>query len=137
MRLMRFSPQGNLLAIMGSGPIELWDPVALNLVAVTVDGEQEQAIDMAFAPDGRTLAAVSRAGEAMLWTVHDSAVRTQLSGFDNWPASLAFSDDGVLAGVSAERRDLVLAQRPLPGNRAAEGRGEHLGQAFGHRAAAS
>ena len=32
-RMMRFSPQGNLLAIMGSGPIELWDPVALNLVA--------------------------------------------------------------------------------------------------------
>ena len=28
-RLMRFSPQGNLLAIMGSGPIELWDPIAL------------------------------------------------------------------------------------------------------------
>ncbi len=100
-RLMRFSPQGNLLAIMGSGPIELWDPVALNLVAVTVMAEQEPAIDIAFAPDGRTLAAVSRAGEAMLWTVHDSAVRTQLSGFDNWPASLAFSDDGVLAGVSS------------------------------------
>ncbi len=98
-RLMRFSPKGNLLAIMGSGPIELWDPVALNLVAVMV--MSEQATDFAFAPDGRTLAAVGRAGEAILWTVHDSAARTQLSGFDSWPASLAFSDDGLLAGVGS------------------------------------
>ena len=96
-RLMRFSPQGNLLAIMGSGPIELWDPVALNRVAVMV--MSDQATDVAFGPDGTTLAAVGRAGEAMLWTVQDSAARTQLSGFDASPVSLAFSEDGVLAGV--------------------------------------
>ena len=96
---MRFSPQGNLLAIMGSGPIELWDPVALNLVAVMV--MSDQATDVAFASDGKTLAAVGRAGDATLWTVHDSAARTQLSGFENWPAALAFSEDGVLAGVSS------------------------------------
>ena len=96
-RLMRFSPQGNLLAIMGSGPIELWDPVALNLVAAL--GMSDQATDMAFAPNGMTLAAIGRGGEAILWTVHDSAVRTQLSGFDNPPASVAFGSDGVLAGV--------------------------------------
>jgi WD40 repeat protein len=97
-RLMRFSPQGNLLAIMGSGPIELWDPAAHILVAVL--GTSDQATDLAFTPDGKTLAALSRTGDSMLWTVRDSAARTQLSGFDTSPASLAFSDGGVLAVVS-------------------------------------
>jgi WD40 repeat protein len=99
-RMMRFSPRGNLLAIAGSGPIELWDPVALNLVAVL--GMSDQAIDLAFAPDGRTLAAVSRAGAATLWAIHDSAARTQLRGFDSRPMTLAFSDDGLLAGAGWE-----------------------------------
>ena len=96
-RMMRFSPQGNLLAIVGSGPIELWDPVALNPVAVLA--MSDQATDVAFAPDGRTLAAVSRAGASTLWTIHDSAARTQLSGFENPPMTLAFSGEGLLAGV--------------------------------------
>ena len=95
--MMRFSPQGNLLAIVGSGPIELWDPVALNLVAVL--GMSDQATDVAFSPDGRTLAAVSQAGTSTLWTIHDSAARTQLSGFESSPMTLAFSDEGLLAGV--------------------------------------
>ncbi len=96
-RLMRFSPQGTLLAIVGSGPIELWDPVAHSLVAVL--GMSDQATDLAFAADGTTLAAVGRAGESVVWTVHDSTARTQLSGFDTAPAALAFSTDGVLAGT--------------------------------------
>ena len=58
-RLMRFSPQGTLLAIAGAGPIELWDPLAHNLVAVL--RMNDQATDLAFAPDGQTLAAVGRA----------------------------------------------------------------------------
>ena len=98
-RLMRFNPQGNLLAIMGSGPIELWDPVSLNLVAAL--RTSDQAADMAFAPDGMTLSAVGRSGDAMVWTVHDSAARTQLSGFDTPPATLAFGKDGVLAAAGS------------------------------------
>jgi len=58
----------------------------------------DQATDLAFAPDGRTLAAGGRTEGTFVWTVHDSAARTQLSGFDSPPSSLAFSEDGVLAG---------------------------------------
>jgi len=94
--LMRFSPRGTLLAIAGIGPIELWDPVAHSLVAVL--SKSEQANELAFAPDGRTLAEVGHGGVASVWTVNDSAARTQLTGFDARPSSLAFSDDGVLAG---------------------------------------
>jgi WD40 repeat protein len=95
-RLMRFSPQGTLLAIAGIGPIELWDPVAHSLVGVL--RISDQAADLAFAQDGRVLAAVGRAGGTSVWTVHDSAARVQLSGFNSRPSSLAFSEDGVLAG---------------------------------------
>ena len=93
---MRFSPRGTLLAIAGLGPIELWDPVAQSQVAVLP--MSEQANELAFAPDGRTLAEVGRAGVVSVWTINDSAMRTQLTGFDSRPSSLAFSDDGSLAG---------------------------------------
>jgi serine/threonine protein kinase/WD40 repeat protein len=96
-RVMRFSPRGTLLAIAGVGPIELWDPLAHNLVAVL--RTNDQATDLAFAPDGRTLAAAGRSAMTSVWTVSDSAARTQLSGFDSPPSSLAFNTDGVLVGV--------------------------------------
>jgi serine/threonine protein kinase/WD40 repeat protein len=99
--LMRFSPEGTLLAIAGVGPgvggIELWDPVSHSLVGVL--GLSDQASDLSFAPDGRTLAAVGRSGATSIWTIHDSAVRTQLSGFDSRPTSLVFAQDGTLAGA--------------------------------------
>jgi eukaryotic-like serine/threonine-protein kinase len=95
-RLMRFSPQGTVLAIAGVGPIELWDPVAHSLVAVLQ--MDDQATDLAFAADGRTLAATGHSSMTSVWTVHDSVARTQLSGFDSPQSSLAFSADGYLAG---------------------------------------
>jgi serine/threonine protein kinase/WD40 repeat protein len=97
-RVMRYSPKGTLLAIAGEGPIELWDPMAHGLVAVL--RTNDLATDLAFAPDGRTLAAGGRLATTSVWTVHDAAARTQLSGFDSPPASLAFSNDGALAGGS-------------------------------------
>ena len=115
-RMMRFSPQGNLLAIVGSGPIELWDPVALNLVAVL--RMSDQATDVAFAPDGRTLAAVSQGGHCD--TLDASTIRRRE------PSSADFETLATDAGVQRrraagrrrlERRDLVLAERPLSGNR--------------------
>ena len=65
----------------------------------------DQTTDLAFAPDGRTLAAAGRSGETAVWTVYTSATRTQLSGFESRPGSLAFSDQGVLAG-SGSRGEL-------------------------------
>ena len=77
-------------------PIELWDPAAQVRIAVLTGSEQSG--DVAFAADGRTLAAVTRAGATSVWTVQDSATRTQLSGFDARPSSVAFDRDGVLVG---------------------------------------
>ena len=93
--MMRFSPRGTLLALAGSGPIELWDPVAHSLVAMV--RTSEQPADLAFSPDGRSLAATGRSGSTSVWTVQDSAARIQLSGFDGRLSSLAFGPDGTLA----------------------------------------
>ncbi len=98
--LMRFNPQGSLLALAGLGQIELWDPVARSLVNQLPNSEQ--ASDVTFSPDGRSLAAVGRSGATLIWTVIDSAMRTQLSGFDARPSSLAFSADGMLAGGTSD-----------------------------------
>ncbi len=93
---MRFSPQGLLALARPGSPIELWDPVAQSRVAELPDSVQ--STDLAFSPDGRMLAAVGRGGVTSIWTIQDSAARTQLSGFDARPWSLAFGPDGVLAG---------------------------------------
>ena len=94
-RMMRFNPRGTLLAISGMGPIELWDPIAHSQVAVL---RSDQAMDMAFSSDGRSLAATGRSGGTSVWTLTDSSMRTQLTGFDDHPLSLAFGVDGTLAG---------------------------------------
>ncbi len=55
-RLLRFNPGGTLLAVAGMGPgIEIWDVSAHAMVAVLTT--LERATDLAFSPDGRTLAA--------------------------------------------------------------------------------
>ena len=97
---MRYSPQGTLLALVGLGPIELFDPAAHSLVAVLRMSDQPS--DLAFSPDGRTLAAGGRAALSSTWTVLDSTARTQLSGFEARLSSLAFSDDGTLAGGGSD-----------------------------------
>jgi serine/threonine protein kinase/WD40 repeat protein len=103
---LRFSPQGKLLALIGLGPPELWDPVALTLVAALRVPEKapEQIVDLAFGPNGRTIATAGRMSSTSIWTVVDSAARTQLSGFDNERrlSSLAFSAEGILAGGTAD-----------------------------------
>ena len=93
--MMRFSPRGTLLALSGSGPIELWDPVSHSLVSVL--RTSEQPADLAFSPDGLRLAATGRSGSTSVWTIQDSAARIQLSGFDERLSSLAFGPDGTLA----------------------------------------
>ncbi len=95
-RLLRFSPLGLLSLARLGGPIELWDPAAQTRVAELPGTDQSS--DVAFSPDGRTLATVGRGMTTSIWTIQDSAARAQLSGFDARPSSLAFGPDGLLAG---------------------------------------
>ena len=52
----------------------------------------------------------------MVWTVIDSAMRTQLSGFDASRPALAFSADGMLAGGTPDGAVWFWRNGPLPGD---------------------
>lgn len=107
--LMRFSPSGTLLAIADwrGTELELWDTASNNLVSVLPMADRVS--DVAFAPDGHTLAASTStpsgenrplAGSKLttsVWAVIDPLARLQLSGFETQPISLAFRSDGLLA----------------------------------------
>jgi serine/threonine protein kinase/WD40 repeat protein len=95
-RQLRFNPKGTLLAVAGPTlGVELWDPAAHAVVAMLK--MSDQAHDLAFSSDGRTLAAVSQAATTSVWSIADPVARTQISGFDSLPTSLAFGSDGRLA----------------------------------------
>jgi eukaryotic-like serine/threonine-protein kinase len=99
-RMLRFSPRGSLLAVVGGTgrEIELWDTADTavhSLIAVLPT--TEPVFDLAFAPDGRTLAAAGPSPTTSVWTVVEGEVRTRLGGFDAVTRSMAFRPDGLLA----------------------------------------
>jgi serine/threonine protein kinase/WD40 repeat protein len=101
-RLLRFSPDGTLLAIASGGAdVEVWDPASNALVAALPT--QEAISELAFSPNGRLLAASQAAppgttqnSAVSVWAIVDPVVRRRLSGLASPPASLAFSASGVL-----------------------------------------
>jgi WD40 repeat protein len=105
-RLLRFSPRGSLLAMIGQGSrdVELWDTAAHAVVAAlpTLDPID----DLAFSPNGVALAASTRvqvtptnarAANTLVWSLPESSVQHRLGGFDTETRSLAFRSDGLLA----------------------------------------
>ncbi len=94
-RTLRFSPDGSLLAVAGSGSgVELWDPATNTLVATV--RTPDRVSDLAFSPDGRSLAA--SCGElTSIWAIVEPVGRVRLSGFGSRPTSLAFGPGENLA----------------------------------------
>jgi WD40 repeat protein len=94
-RLMRFNPRGTLLATAAGPNVELWDTVSHKLLGVLPS--TQPVADLAFMPDGQTMAVSGSMASTSVWKVSDSAARVQLGGFEGRPASLAFRGDGSLA----------------------------------------
>jgi WD40 repeat protein len=84
-----------LLAVSGSGSgVELWDPATNTLVATV--RTPDRVHDVAFSPDGRTLAAAS-GDVTSVWAIVEPVGRTRLSGFGSRPSALAFGPGEDLA----------------------------------------
>lgn len=103
------SPDGARLVVASPDePVELWDLAAARRVATV--GEQPQG-DVAWSPDGRTIATASRTADAAatvrLWDA-DSLVQT--GGFPGGVQAyrLAFSPDGSTVAMSQKDEDVVL-----------------------------
>ena len=94
-RFLRFGPRGSLLAVGGWGPgVELHDAATHALVATLPTAEPVE--DVAFAPEGRTLAAVGPK-ETPVWDVVEPDVRERIAGLDTTTRSMDFRGDGLLA----------------------------------------
>lgn len=87
---LAFDPTGTMLASAGeSGSVILW-----NTERTSLAGHLDASIDdVAFAPDGRTLASTS-ANQTTLWDLQQRAPRTVLAGKDVMVNAVAFSPDG-------------------------------------------
>ena len=100
-RQLRFSPQdGSLLAASADpGVIELWDVASHALVAALPT--RDHVDDLAFSPDGRTLAA-SQFGSIALWSIVEPVAQVQLPESGEGPISLAFGPGDLLAIASRD-----------------------------------
>jgi WD40 repeat protein len=94
-----FSPDARLLANITGGTIILWD-VATRRKHVILKGHDGSIQQVAFSPDGRTLASACSgrneivAGELKLWDVTTGEERADLKGHRSVVSAVAFAPDG-------------------------------------------
>ncbi len=107
---LAFSPQSDLIAFGGDERVLMTYNLKTNKQRRLL-GHQETILDVAFSPDGLTMASCSAAGDVRLW---DRRAMQQIAVFSDHPgrtAFVGFSSDGkalVVAGSSIE----VLPETP-------------------------
>ncbi len=94
---LAFSPDGLFLASLTrdntKGLVQLWD-VAMGKEVHTFAAEKEYLYTIVFAPDGKTLAGVSRWDEVRFWDVTTGRERSRTKGGRTFDPAAAFSPDG-------------------------------------------
>ncbi|HEX8200883.1 MAG TPA: WD40 repeat domain-containing protein, partial [Isosphaeraceae bacterium] len=102
LHLLRFSPDGTMLADAGPGAgIELWDLATHELVAALPTAGWINDLAFAAGSDGLQLAAAGPTTPPTLWGVAEPVVRVHLPEFKGVPRSLAFGPEGLLAMASS------------------------------------
>jgi WD40 repeat protein len=87
----------NLLAVgCSDGTIHTWDLATRQAVGSPLEGHTDSIPQVAFTPDGRTLAFAGPNAKVHLWDVAARRLITALEGHSAYVHSLAFSPDGKL-----------------------------------------
>jgi WD40 repeat protein/tRNA A-37 threonylcarbamoyl transferase component Bud32 len=108
-----FSPDGALIAVGLTGDgIGLRDAMTLKPAGAPLRGTQGEVNGLAFAPDGRTLVAVSQKGFATIWDVGSRSLRPPFAfGVDSYALGVSVSADGrtfaTAGGSGVAIRDVV------------------------------
>jgi WD40 repeat protein len=105
---LSFAPTGDRIAttthLPGGDPgiVEVWDPMTGDKTAA-LTGHTGEVLDVAFAPDGATVATGGTDGSVRLWDAESGAQIVELAGHRGLVTSVAFSPDGSrLASASAD-----------------------------------
>lgn len=105
---LTFSADGSLLAIgYDNGLVEVWNMAGERSLAYTLksDPQADSTSELAFAPDGKRLAAAYTVGDYAssigIWALPDGTLKTIIEGPKSEVASLAFSPDGSLLAAGA------------------------------------
>lgn len=103
-RRLCYSPDGRTLAALGDGSREiiLWD-LDSGRERMTLRGHTSAVVDLAFAPDGRSLASTAGSGEdrtVRIWDLATGRLTGRIVGGATSPRVIAYSSDGrLLAGA--------------------------------------
>jgi WD40 repeat protein len=107
LQVLRFSPDGRLLAVAVGRTVWLWD-VAARAVLASFPAFQRYAKALAFDRSGRFLAAGSREGEVRLWDMADCKQVACLDWKIGAVHGLAFSPDGMTVAAAGHNGTLVI-----------------------------
>lgn len=99
-----FSPDSSIVAVTSQtdGTVMLWNTRTHKRLGVLA-GPAEAVFDVAFSPDGTTVATAGGDGAAQLWDVKTRTQRGRLTGDEGAMNAVAFSNDGTTLATATER----------------------------------
>jgi WD40 repeat protein len=118
-----FSPDNSRLAVIGLNAVQIWDITtgqelpALPFKKMPANNVASNGGSLAFAPDGRTLAAAhsyyerttgNPGGEVYLWNLASGSDIACLEGSGFFSGSLAFSTDSQVLAVPVQNQNILL-----------------------------
>jgi WD40 repeat protein len=100
----KLSPDGRLIAVgLEEQGIALWDALELTPVGTPLRETGGEVKALAFSPDGQTLAAVTREGNATVWDVKSRSLRRGPFYVEGLVVGLSFSADGTMLATAGQQ----------------------------------